>query len=574
MTIWAKEVSQANAHPEYPRPGMVREDWLNLNGQWDFDITFRNQTNATSWTHKIIVPFPAESILNVSRRIISEQQRLWYRRKFSVPPTWDGRRILLHFEAVDWETEVSVNGQKQGNHRGSYDEFSFDITDVLKAKGEQEVVISVSDPSEAGFEPRGKQMFHPRPPFFSAASGVWQTVWLEPVASNSIDSLKIVPDIDGSAVKLEVKARGQTNGILVEAFALDGEKEVARTMAPVGQTLQLAIPNAKLWSPDTPFLYNLKVALLRDSQKVDEVGGYFGMRKISVAKDESGFPQLMLNNQRLFQLGPLDQGYWPDGIYTAPTDDALRNDIEVMKRLGFNMCRKHVKIEPERWYYWCDKLGLLVWQDMPNGDRAAGAKEKEIQRKPESSAQFELELRRMMVGRGNHPCIVMWIAFNQGWGQYDTARITSMIKELDPSRLVLGASGWNDMGGGDVRSLHQYPGPARPEHDGKRACVLGECGALGLAVPGHLWGGQGHWNTAYLQTPDELTQRYSLLISQIQRLAETNGLSGAVITELTDVETELDGFMTYDREVMKTPEAKVREINERVINAVVQSAKK
>jgi hypothetical protein len=374
-------------------------------------------------------------------------------------------------------------------------------------------------------------------------------------------------------VKLRVTPRGQSEGFTVEAIAFDGEKEVSRAISPIDQTLQLRIPNAKLWSPDHPFLYNLKVTLLQHGKEADEASSYFGMRKISVAKDDSGFPRLLLNNQRLFQIGPLDQGYWPDGIYTAPADEAMLQDIVVMKRLGFNMCRKHLKIEPERWYYDCDKLGLLVWQDMPSGDRPVSKRKKEIRRTPESAAQFELELRRMIEDRGNHPSIVMWIAFNQAWGQYDTGRVTGMIKELDPSRLVTGASGWNDMGGDDIRSLHLYPGPPTPEHDGKRACVFGECGALGLVVPGHLWGSKGTWNTTYVETAEDLASSYSKLLSQIQNAAETNGLSGAVITQLTDVETELDGFMTYDREIIKIPEDRIRALNERVIHASAPTAK-
>jgi hypothetical protein len=317
----------------------------------------------------------------------------------------------------------------------------------------------------------------------------------------------------------------------------------------------------------------LKVTLLREGQKADEVSSYFGMRKISVAKDENGFPRLMLNNKRLFQLGPLDQGYWPDGLYTAPSDEALRYDIEVMKQLGFNMCRKHVKIEPERWYYWCDKLGLLVWQDMPNGDRPASAQQKEIKRQPESARQFEEELKRMILGRGNHPCIVMWIPFNQGWGQYDTARISALVKQLDPSRLVISASGWHDLGVGDVRALHQYPGPATPVHDGVRPCVLGECGAFALAITNHISGPMGHWNATPMRTADELTERYLSLLSQIQLSAEKKGLSGAVVTQLTDVETEDDGFLTYDRAVIKMPVDKIREANERAIRAGSHSAK-
>jgi hypothetical protein len=564
-TRWDDVVSATNVHPEYPRPTMERTDWLNLNGLWDCAITQRDQTNTTPYTNQILVPFPVESKLSGIKHLFTEQQRLWYRRTFIIPKAWQKERVSLHFEAVDWEAKVWVNGQELGTHQGGYDRFSFDITGVLKPEGEQEVAVSVLNPIDSGFQPRGKQMLHPRPPFFSASSGIWQTVWLEPVPATSIESLKLVPDIDAGVLNVIVRGSGQTNDIMVEAEALDGDKPVAHAKAAMGAEFQLAIPKAKLWSPDNPFLYDLKLTLTHKGEKVDSVTSYFGMRKISVAKDANGFPQLMLNNQSLFELGTLDQGYWPDGIYTAPTDEALRYDIEAMKQLGFNMCRKHVKIEPERWYYWCDKLGLLVWQDMPNGDRPATPQQKEIKRQPESALYFENDLKQMILQHQNHPCIVMWIPFNQGWGQYDTTRITDLVKDLDPSRLVAGVSGWHDMGGGDVRSLHQYPGPASPEHDGKRVCVIGECGGLGLKIPEHMWGGFTLWNTRYFNTAEELAGAYRGLITNLNTLRDKDGLAGAVITQWTDVEKELNGFMTYDRAIIKMPVDTVRRLNERLM---------
>jgi beta-galactosidase/beta-glucuronidase len=545
---------------------MLRSGWLNLNGQWDFGITPLTQTNADAFPGQILVPFPVESTLSGAKHpLVTERQRMWYRRQFSIPKGWQGQRVLLHFGAVDWETKVWVNGRGLGVHQGGYDSFNFDITDALKLDGEQQIVVSVFDPTDSGAQPRGKQMQHPRQPFFSACSGIWQTVWLEPVPVGYIDSLKLVPDIDAGVLKVTVQGCGQTNDVTVEAIALDGDSEAAHVSARIGEGFQIPISNAKLWSPDNPFLYNLKVTLLHDGKKLDSVTSYFGMRKISIAKDESGFPQMMLNNQRLFQLGPLDQGYWPDGIYTAPTDEALRYDIEVMKQFGFNMCRKHVKIEPERWYYWCDKLGLLVWQDMPNGDYPATVEQKEIKRQPEVARQFEQELGQMIGQRGNHPCIVMWILFNQGWGQYDTARITSLCKEQDTSRLIISASGWHDMNTGDVASFHKYPVPMGVQNDGKRACVVGECGALALVMPGNLWGGIGRWNTTYFKDPERLAGGYTNLISDLMVLKNKAGLSAAVITQLTDVEAELDGFVTYDRAIIKMPVQAIRAMNEKII---------
>lgn len=573
LTRWSGDVSATNVQPQYPRPTMMRTDWLNLNGQWDYGLTQHNQTNSGTFNGKILVPFPVESQLSGVKRLFAELQRLWYRRTFTIPPEWHGQRVLLHFEGVNWDAKVWLNGKELGTHQGGYDRFSFDLTDALKQQGEQELIVSVSNQSDSGFQPRGKQMLHPHPPFYHAASGIWQTVWLEPVPATSIDSLNFVPDIDAGVLNINVSGRGETNAVTVKVTAFDGNKAVGTAIGQVGESFQLPVPQAKLWSPDNPFLYDLKVSFVRNGTNVDEVTSYFGMRKISVAKDDSGFPRLMLNNKRLFQFGPLDQGYWPDGIYTAPCDDALKSDIETMKQLGFNMCRKHVKIEPERWYYWCDKLGLLVWQDMPNGDHPTFPKQKEIQRKPESAREFEKELKQMIVQRGNHPCIVMWIAFNQGWGQYDTIRITDMIKNLDPSRLVVDASGWNDFGVGDVRSVHQYVEMPKPEHDGRRPYVVGECGGLGLVVTNHVWGPPGYWNTGYQSSSDELFWAYLKVTGVLKQQEREEGLSGAVFTQFSDVETEDNGFVTYDREVIKMPALAVKQINQGLINAPVTARK-
>ena len=461
MSRWAADLRAERVHAEYPRPQMVRPDWLNLNGLWDYAITHRDSAEAGAYGGQILVPFPVESPLSRVNRMLGEQQKLWYRRKFDVPARWHNRRVLLHFEAVDWEARIWVNGIEQGVHRGGYDRFSFDITDALKPEAEQELVVSVFDPTESGDQPRGKQMLHPRGTFYPASSGIWQTVWLEAVGPASVSSLRLAPDVDSGILNLTVSVRGDAARLAVAAVALRERTEVARVNGKAGEVLRLPIPNAKLWAPGAPFLYDLEVKLLRDGRELDAVSSYFAMRKISVGTSKQGLPCLELNNQPLFQFGALDQGYWPDGLYTAPSDEALRSDVQAAKDMGFNLLRKHVKVEPDRWYYWCDKVGMLVWQDMPSGDQTASAKEKEIQRRAESARQFESELEQMVVGRGNHPCIVMWIAFNQGWGQYETAQVSGLIKGLDPWRPVIDASGWHDLGGGDVRALHEYPGRPR-----------------------------------------------------------------------------------------------------------------
>ncbi len=525
VTRWAKDVSPENALPEYPRPQLVRKDWLNLNGLWDIKL-------ADGTRSKILVPYPVESALS---GVMKHADRMTYRRRFQVPQGWNGRHVLLHFGAVDWEAKVTVNGKKLGVHCGGYDDFSFDITDALKTSGEQEIVVEVFDPTDAGSQPRGKQVLHPGGIMYTPTSGIWQTVWLEPVAETHVKSLLLVPDVDAGCLRLTVGGTGT-----VEAVATDDGRQVAQVSGAAGSELKLPIPEPKLWSPDSPHLYDLRVSLKSGGKTVDEVTSYFGMRKIALGKDDKGITRMMLNGKFVFQVGPLDQGFWPDGIYTAPTDEALRWDVATMRKLGFNCARKHVKVEPDRWYYWCDKLGLLVWQDMPAGDN----------RTPESTEQFEVELQRLIEGRRDHPAIIMWVVFNEGWGQHDTQRLTKWVKQMDPSRLVDNASGWTDTKCGDVIDMHNYPGPGSPAPEANRAAVLGEFGGLGLAVDGHTWSKQT-WGYRGTQGIEDLTRGYEKLLVKAWALKDKPGLSACIYTQLTDVETECNGLLTYDREVHK-----------------------
>ncbi|MDA0765337.1 MAG: glycoside hydrolase family 2 [Verrucomicrobia bacterium] len=547
VTRWAKDVSPGNAHPEYPRPQMVRDEWMNLNGLWQLE--FGKEDDAvpagTDLPMRILVPFPVESILS---GVAKRADRLWYRRNFQVPENWQGRRILLHFQAVDWESAVYVNGKLQGGHRGGYDAFSFDITDALKPSGDQEVIVRVFDPTSDGKQPRGKQANRAKGIWYTPTTGIWQTTWLEPVPEAGIGSLLMTPDLDGSFLKLTVEG-GDAAGCTIQAVAHDGKAEVARATGGVGSEIRLEIPKDRLktWSPDAPFLYDLTVTLKRGDRVVDQVQSYFGMRKIDLGKDGEGRVRIRLNNEVLFQVGPLDQGYWPDGLYTAPTDEALRYDIEVTKRLGFNMTRKHVKIEPARWYYWCDKLGLLVWQDMPSGDNWTTPKSEKLLA-PEEKAQFEVELRRMVEGRRNHPSIVMWILFNEGWGQHDTPRYVEMVRKLDPSRLIDNASGWEDAKVGDVFDIHMYRHPMPPAPQPDRAGVLGECGAFRFGDAS---------NADFVKG----TGLYTELLGKFHRYHNEQGMSGVVYTQLVDVEGERNGLMTYDRSVIQVNVEKVADAN-------------
>jgi beta-galactosidase/beta-glucuronidase len=537
-TRWAKDVSPRNVWPEYPRPQMTRKDWLNLNGVWEYTIIETNVPAPSSYQGRILVPFPVESALSGVMRRLDEKHHLVYRRAFKVPRGWHGQHVLLHFGAVDWETKVFINGAEVGNHRGGYDPFTFDITSALKPGSAQEIVVDVFDPTDKGGQPRGKQVSKPEGIVYTPTSGIWQTAWLEPVPEDRIDNIIILPDVDGNA--LHVMVDGGSVQDEIEAIAFDHGREVGRVTGPPLADLTIPIPHPKLWSPANPFLYDLTIHLRHGRKRLDSVGSYFGMRKMSLGKDAKGITRPMLNNQPIFQIGPLDQGFWPDGIYTAPTDAAMRYDIEMTKKLGFNMTRKHVKVEPDRWYYYCDKLGLLVWQDMPSGNNKTEADKQE----------FEQELRHLIAAHRNHPCIVMWVVFNEGWGQFDTERLTSLVKEIDPSRLVDDATGWTDKKAGDVIDIHKYPGPESPEPETNRAAVLGEFGGLGLAVDGHTWT-KKTWGYKGMASRKALTESYVNLLNKVFELKESSGLTAAVYTQITDVETECNGLMTYDREILK-----------------------
>lgn len=549
MTRWAAQVSPTNALPEYPRPQLVRPDWLNLNGLWDYAITPSSMVKPPAFEGRILVPFPVESALSGVMRRLDEKSTLWYHRRFAVPRAWSGQRVRLHFGAADWRAQVWVNGKGIGQHRGGYDAFTFDITESLKRAGEEELLVAITDPTD-GDQPRGKQSRKPEGIFYTPTSGLWQTVWLEPVPGVCIDDLSLVPDRDAHALQLRVGANSLADSVSVEAVALAAGREAGRVSGPANQELRLVIASPHPWSPDDPFLYDLRVTLKKGERVLDIVGSYFGLRKIALRKDAEGITRLALNDQFLFQMGALDQGFWPDGLYTAPTDEALRYDIELLKQAGFNLARKHVKVEPDRWYYWCDKLGLLVWQDMPSGQNTT----------PEGRIQFETELQRLVEGRRKHPSIILWVLFNEGWGQYDTERLTQWLKTLDPSRLVDDASGWTDKRVGDIIDAHSYPGPESPQPESERAAALGEFGGLGLGVDGHTWS-KRFWGYQAMPDQQSLTGRYASLLARVWTLHNYFGLSAAVYTQTTDVETECNGLLTYDRAVCKLDLPQMRAAN-------------
>lgn len=566
-TRWTENVNANNVHPEYPRPQMVRDTWQNLNGLWSYAITSKDQTNAPdSYEGDILVPFPIESELSGVEKGVSENDALWYRLNVDVEAS--NNRTLLHFGAVDWDTTVWVNGTEVGQHQGGYDPFSFDITDALKEADEQEIVVRVYDPTDSSTQPRGKQVNSQQGIWYTPTTGIWQTVWLETVPQSYLRTFKILPDIDAGTLTVSVEVSGSNGDFTIQAQAFDGGTLVSEISG--SGTLTLTIPDAKLWSPESPLLYDLKLSLIDGDLVIDTVDSYFGMRKVEIKPSSDGAMRIFLNGEMVFNYGLLDQGFWPDGLYTPPTDEALRYDIEVTKELGFNVIRKHVKVEPARWYYWTDKLGLLVWQDMPSGDKNMGRGEGDLQRTPESAKIFEVEYERMVEYLYNVPSIIMWVVFNEGWGQYDTARMTEFAKSLDDSRLINSVTGWNDMGVGDVHDVHKYPGPDIPPASPGRGLVLGEFGGLGLAVDGHMWQ-EDFWGYVAYESVEALTEAYKELLDKLSPLIKDGGLCAAIYTQTTDVETECNGMLTYDRFIIKMDVDTVYELNTKLYKLITES---
>lgn len=576
-TDWATKVDPNKPHPEYPRPQLKRTgNWENLNGLWQYAITAKDQNTAPSkWDGEILVPFAIESALSGVGKTLTNEQALWYNTQISIPKTFNKKQVLLNFGAVDWQCDVYVNSIKVGSHEGGFDAFSFDITKALKKGAKQDITIRVWDPTDLGPQPRGKQINKPHSIWYTPVSGIWQTVWLEAVPESYIVSTKQTPDIDKSVLNIEANVDNVQAGdkVLIQAF--DNGKLIAETTENPNQSVALKIENPKLWSPSNPHLYDLKIKLERKGKTIDETDSYFAMRKIGF-KTENGVRRLQLNNAFLFQYGPLDQGWWPDGLHTAPSDEALKFDIEKTKEMGFNMIRKHIKVEPARWYRHCDSIGILVWQDMPSGDLGGnfwdmhpgkirhGALDKT--RTAESEAIYRKEWKAIMKQLHNFPSIVVWVPFNEAWGQFKTKEIVEWTKGIDPSRVINGASGGNFQYPGDILDIHNYPDPAMPDPNvyGKEyVLALGEYGGLGLPVEGHTWQEKDNWGYQSFKNKDELKNRYSQLIENLSILIP-RGLSAAVYTQTTDVEIETNGLMTYDRKVLKIPTKELFEIHQKL----------
>lgn len=568
LSPWAETVDKNTPLPEYPRPQMVRDNWRNLNGQWNYAILDKGKSMPTSFDGQITVPFPVESYLSGVTKAVGAAKELWYNKEIQVTNTERKGKVLLHFGAVDWEAEVFVNGKSVGMHQGGYDPFSFDITSFLTKGTAQKIAVRVWDPSDKGPQPRGKQVNEPRSIWYTPVSGIWQTVWLEFVPQSYISGIKTTPDWKNGSFDLEVNAINPDPSVTLKVVAFDKGTKVAENTGKAGTVTALKIPNPNSWSLENPHLYDFEISLLKGNKVIDKVTSYGALRKVSMITDSKGMQRFALNDQQVFHYGPLDQGWWPDGLYTAPTDEALAFDIVKTKEMGFNMIRKHVKVEPARWYYHCDKMGIMVWQDMPSGDLGNRWEQKlgvigkgtDRDRTPESEAIYKKEWKAIIDANYNFPSIVVWVPFNEAWGQFKTHEISDWTKAYDPTRLVNSASGGNfELTGakiaGDILDVHNYPDPVMPSPDlfGKiQILVLGEFGGLGLPVEAHTWQEKDNWGYQSFKSKDELLDRYKILMKDLRDLIP-KGLAAAVYTQTTDVEIETNGILTYDRKVIKMP---------------------
>ncbi|MBT4959324.1 MAG: beta-galactosidase [Flavobacteriaceae bacterium] len=574
-TDWGENINPDNVLQEYPRPILVRKDWKNLNGLWDYTITGKGENKPKNYDGEILVPFAIESSLSGVKKRISKEKELWYHKNFQIPRKWKKKEIILHFGAVDWESELWINDKKVGIHKGGYDPFSFNITPYLKKVKNQKIELRVWDPTDEGFQPRGKQVKNPRGIWYSPVSGIWQTVWIEPLNTKHISNLYTTTNIDIPSVTIKTFTSYNSEKDFLQLIIRESDKIISKIQQKFDSEIKIAINQPKLWTPENPFLYDLEINLISEGEIIDVVKTYFGMRKISIRKDINGTRRLHLNNKQYFQFGTLDQGWWPDGLYTAPSDDALKFDIIKTKEYGFNMIRKHVKVEPARWYYHADKIGMLVWQDMPNPGKTNPPTwirnkffdGKEYIPPPEVEKNFMNEWKEIIDFLYSNPSIVCWVPFNEGWGQFNTIEITNWTKKYDPYRLVNPASGGNHYKIGDITDVHNYPNPIMKFYDPERSNVLGEYGGIGLAIDGHLWQKNKNWGYVKYSNSKEATDEYINFGNQLFEMVP-KGFSGAIYTQTTDVEGEVNGLMTYDRKILKLDVERVKKINLKVISAL------
>ena len=578
LTPWGEKITAQQPHPEYPRPLLVRENnWQNLNGLWDYAITAADRKDfPEKWEGQILVPFAVESALSGVGKEVGKDKALWYHNTITLNKNVNKDNIHLHFGAVDWQCDIYINGNLVGRHEGGFDAFSMDITKFVKKGAKQDVVIRVWDPTDDGPQPRGKQIKNPHGIWYTPVTGIWQTVWLESVPKTYIVNTKHTPQLDAGKLTFASTIEGANVGDQIKVVVLDGSKTITEQVGDVNIEMNIDVPNLQAWSPSTPKLYDLDVQVIRKGKVIDRAKSYFAMRKISMEKDQNGMQRMMLNNKFVFQYGPLDQGWWPDGLHTAPSDEALKFDVIKTKEMGFNMIRKHIKVEPARWYRHCDSIGILVWQDMPSGDLGGNSWDmqpgklsgniRDKERTKESEGYYRKEWKSIMETLHNYPSIVVWVPFNEAWGQFKTKEITEWTIAFDKSRLVNSASGGNFMNTGHILDIHNYPDAAIPDpelYGAKQILALGEYGGLGLPVDGHTWQQKDNWGYQSFKTKEELLNRYKELITKLNNLIPM-GLSAAVYTQTTDVEVETNGIMTYDRKVIKMPETELFKVHSKL----------
>ena len=596
-TRWASEVSPENARPEYPRPQMVRSHWQNLNGLWDYAISEKDAASMPVPDGKILVPFCVESSLSGVGKRVDGDHALWYRTSLVKPDAWKGKNVILHFDAVDWSAEVFIDGKQIASHTGGYTAFSVDVTEYI-GENPVELTVRVWDPTDDHeySVPHGKQVANPQGIWYTPVTGIWQSVWMEAVDSAAyIEDYNVETDIETGEISVSAICAGAEEGdkirvdVLRPKIGYDTSRpgwsifRKGRATVPAGQTADIRIRRPKLWTPDSPYLYGLKISLIRNGKVIDKVQGYTALRKISEQRDTKGVKRLALNGNILFQFGPLDQGWWPDGLYTAPTSEAMTWDIKATKDLGFNMIRKHIKVEPSRWYYDCDRLGMLVWQDMPNigicngreqwaqGDDVYGAGSDYWARNEENMANYYKEWKEIISQLKKFQSIVLWVPFNEAWGQFETKAVADFTHEMDPTRLVNAASGGNWIkGAGDILDSHMYPNPCMRILDTAMVNVLGEYGGIGRPIDGHTWDIGRKWGYVQYDTKKKVTDTYCMYARDLIDIKQNDMCAAAVYTQTTDVEGEVNGFYTYDREILKVDADRVKKANEAVINAPVE----
>jgi len=581
-TEWSGKVTPENVWQEYPRPQLKRAEWTNLNGLWKYSVTDKSsQKSSVSYQDEILVPFAIESALSGVNKTFTANDKLWYKRDFTLNTRTKGQKTILHFGAVDYECSVWINNKLVGTHKGGNNSFSFDISQSLKSGAKQTIEVSVTDPTDTESITRGKQQMNQAGIWYTPVSGIWQTVWIETVNPTHIDKVLPQADIAQSAVNLNFDIQNLKGSETVSIKVVDGNKVLAEVNQKAENNIRIKIPDPTLWSPASPKLYGLQIELKNKGVVLDKVSSYFAMREVAMNKDELGYNRIFLNNKPVFQYGTLDQGWWPDGLLTPPSAEAMIWDMIQLKNMGFNTIRKHIKVEPALYYYYADSLGLMIWQDMPSGFATARKKEEHIAptatedwNAPESVVtQWKSEINEMIDNLRFFPSITTWVVFNEGWGQHNTKAMVDMVTVKDGSRIINGVSGWTDRKAGQMYDIHNYPLTSiiKPANNNNRISVLGEFGGLGLPVKDHLWNPEmRNWGYKNIDQAVDLMSDYSKLVYDLESLI-AQGAAAAIYTQTTDVEGEVNGLITYDRKITKIPVSYLHQIHSRLYN--VKSAK-